>query len=760
MPDRHSQTLNKSTDLLIKDEDSEIDQEWYEGDRLNMVPDMDPDEKREAIQFINDRVDTAVEQTNDMRKVMKKADKQYKGEWQSKEADADEDIYLPMTREDINSVRAYLISILAQLIPIVRMQPSGMGTIWSEIDQDIKRSKLSEAMFNYYWKDIWKAVDDIMPRFITHFLKYPMGILKLGYYETNYNPDLILEVIDRGFLYIDPRANSLKEAGWVAHEYYIPRSEVFARVDRGDWHLTELELSQLTSVQGTVPNSIDMERYFGKNRSQTTTLTEDELIQCVDYWQFPRQGLDDMYCTIVGNSSSGNTVNIVDGVLARYGHNPFPSKGNPFIGASFNPDDRPDGQSMAMLQEPFQRVANTLYNIRVADLRKNVRAATFMLEEMVDDQTIEDIREGRRIVRAAKTFSEFIHNNPGARMGDFIEAFPSGTSTAEVLIQDLQFILSMGQKSANTPDVFRGLDAQPGATLGQIQEQLSRTTGQFTPITRSMMRIIENVAEGATAFFRSEDFYPEERIIRIIGKNNYKDTLEGWFVADQNTAYKSVSADDVDVDMIFDAVSGADMISSKTLLMTTFERVMQSFGQIPQMFEIVSKDVNFSAYFKQIINVNGFDVEGLLYTDREKEENERKLQEQAAAAEEARKQQQVEAFQMQQAMLEMQSRIKMMEEQQKQLLMGQKQIAIDQSRAMTAADMKAEELETQHQLKEEEMEKQADLDATSAAIQNELDKDKMNHEADLESEALARGDEISVGRDSDNVVLSQTTEKS
>ena len=751
MPNRHSPRQNKTTDLLLVDE---VDQEYFE-DRLNIVPNMDFNAKREALSYISERISTAEEQTSKMRTQMANSDKQYKGEWQSDSANPEEDIFLPMTREDINSVRAYLISILAQILPIVRMQPSGSGTIWPNLEIDIERAMLAQAMFDYYWKDQWHAIDDVMPRFLTHYLKYPMAVLKVGYYETSHDPDLMLEVVDRGFLYIDPRANTLHEAGWIGHEYYLPVSEVEFRVKRGDWYMTEQELAEIDTVAYSSAQSTDMQRFFGKNTSGTT-LTEDEMVMCVDYWQFPRQGLADVYATVIG--ASDVITGLENGTLVRYGNNPFPVKGNPFIGGSFNPDDRPDGQSMAMLQEPFQKVANTLYNIRVADVKKNVRAASIVLEQMVDDQTITDLKNGNRIVRAAKTFNEFVMNNPGSKLGDFMADFPSGTSTGEILIQDMAFILSMGQKSSNTPDVFRGMNAQPGATLGQIQEQLSRTTGQFTPITRNVMRIIERVAQHTTAYFRSEEFYDEDRIIRIVGKNTYKNAIQGWHEADQNTAYKSVSADDVDVDMVFDAISGADMIASRTLLMTTFERVMGSLSQSPEIAADVRQQVNFGNYFRQIINVTGFDVEGIFYSDEEKAQNAQKEQQKIEQEMNMQRQQQQEQMQLQAQMAQMQAQIDMMKEQAKQDAMAKKQMTVDQAKGIMTADNKAEELELGSDLNIIEMGEQGRIDRANASHQGEVDRDNMDFEAELEKEAFDAGKDISVGRDSDNVEAGKKVE--
>ena len=130
------------------------------------------------------------------------------------------------------------------------------------------------------------------------------------------------------------------------------------------------------------------------------------------------------------------------------------------------------------------------------------------------------------------------------------------------------------------------------------------------------------MAEHATAYTKSEEFYDEERIVRIVGKNVYKETIEGWHEFG-NTAYKSVTADSVDVDMVFDAISGADAIASKTLLMTNFERIMQSLSQAPQLVEQAAKKINFSNLFMRILDISGVDVEHLTFSEKEQAENEK-----------------------------------------------------------------------------------------------------------------------------------------
>jgi len=746
--DRHTVTTENTTKMLITADDLDQGNQWYDGDRENIVSRMSSSARDEAVSFIEDRMQTAVTQTEAMREKMANADKQYKGEWQSTDADDDEDIFLPKTREEINAVKAYLVSFIAQLRPIIRMRPAGTRTIWSEIEQDYTRAKLNEAMFNFYWNDVWKAVDDVMPRWMLHFLKYPMAVLKIGYYETSHSADLTLEVADRAFLYIDPRANIFSESGWLIQEYFLPKSEVFNRVDRGDWHIDKNDMATIETLDPTAMSDANLERFFGKTSTQIETIAEDEFVQCFDYWQFPRNGLGDLYATVIGGSGNSGAGEGLSGVLVRYGRNPFPYKGNPFVAASYNPDDRPDGQSLAELQEPFQKVVNTFVNLRLADVRKNIRSATAVMEQMVDDQTTQDLLDGNRIIRIAEEFGERIMNTPGMKMTDFMAPFPSGTSTGELLTQDLPFMLDQGQKSAGTPDVFRGLNAQPGATLGQVQEQLTRSSGQFTPIIRQMMRMIERVAEISTSYFRSEEFYPEDRILRIIGKNDYKNLFPNWFVADQTTAYKSVTADEMDVDIVFDAVSGADAIASKTLLMTTIERIMQSVSQIPELFAVLQKDIDFTSLFKQLINVSGYDIEGILLSDKEKAQREQENQQKLQQAQQQQKQQQLEALQMQQKMKQLEGQMQIMIENAKQQAMAQKQVAVDSSRQQLQNALDKDLSELNSDLKIDEIEAKVRLegstDSDQAILESELNVQEMRAEGQIEAAALARGKEVSV----------------
>lgn len=750
---------NKAEKLLISPAQKQTPQ-WWGGDRDNIVENMSRTEKEETIDYLADRLMSATQQTETVREQMADADQAYKGEWKSPNADKDENIFIPKSREEVNSIKAYLISIISQLRPIVKMAPMGTSIIQSQVDEDYKRAKLNEAMFGYYWHDIWHALDDIVPRFLNHFLKYPMGVLKVIYREDDNKPDLRLELVDRAFLYLDPRANLFREMGWLFEEYFIPRSEAIHRIESGDWSMAERDMAELESVEQSAFNESNLKRFFGQTDTLVNPILEDEMVHCFDYWQFPRMGLNDAFGTVIGASPK----DLKGGKLVRFGRNPFPYKGNPYVAASYNPDDRPDGQSLVELQKPFQKTINLYTNLRIADIRKNIRKQTFVMEQMFDETTMQDQEDGNSYVRLAKAWSEGVMADPNFDIRKFMFESNPGTSTGELITNDLPHIMELGQKSANLPDVFRGLDAQPGATLGQVQEQISRSSGQFTPVVRQVLRSFEQIAEISTSFFRSEDFYPENRIIRIIGKQSYRDALQGWNVANANTTYKSVSADDLDIDLIFDAISGADAIASKTLLMTSIERIMNAIGQIPQLFDVLRQEVDFKALFLQMVNVNGWDTEGFLLTDEEKQQQIKQAEQAERDALDKQRALQAEALQLQQLVERFQSELRIAEERNKQAGMAQKQIAVDTSRAMQDFEVKANLEELKQELDIEKMVTEITrkflVEANLIKEKQKADEELMEKDYELEIKAAKQNKDVIIGQKSNDITVNKAGNKS
>ncbi|MBT4292498.1 hypothetical protein HOD41_07380, partial [bacterium] len=452
-------TARKTTLPLVTKGDIETGTIYFRSDRENIVRRMDDGARLEAMHVIRQRYDSARGQTEKMRDLMADWDLQYKSVFANDGDEVeDERIFLPKTRESVNTVRAFLISIVSKMNPIVTMQPmlQEVGTVWAA-QEEWKRAKLAEAMVQFYFSDVWKVIDDVLPRWLTHFLKYSMAIFKVSYYETDYDPDLLLDVIDRAFLYIDPNVNRIEQSRWIIEEYYIPKTEVMERVDRGDWFIKEDRRSFVEGATAHNMMDVNLQRYFGENFDQGTTVQEDEMVQCFDYWQYPRDGLGDFYATIIGG---------IDGELVRYGRNPFPFKGNNYVATSFNPDDRPDGQGMCELQAPFQDVINTLINFRFDDIRKNIQRAFFVPEQMIDSTTQQDFEDGNTFVRMKKEFLETIIAQ-GGDANKFIGQWPGGTSTGE-LFKDLDWMLGQSRESSNTPEVFQGFNVPAGTPLGIV----------------------------------------------------------------------------------------------------------------------------------------------------------------------------------------------------------------------------------------------------------------------------------------------------
>ena len=679
-----SKTASRTTLPLVTADDVKSERIYFKSDRENIVRRMDHGAKLEAMHVIRQRYESAMQQTHKMRDLMANWDLQYKSVFANADGEDEDRIFLPKTRESINTVRAFILGIVSRMNPIVTMQPQlqEAATIWATQDE-WRRAKVAEALVQFYFSDVWKIIDDVFPRWLTHFLKYSMAIFKVSYYETDYDPDLLLDVIDRAFLYIDPNVNRLDQSRWIIEEYYIPKTEVKERIDRGDWYVSEDEKPHVAGTTASNIHDVNLQRYFGENFEKTTTIQEDEMVQCFDYWQYPRDGLGDFYATVIGG---------IDGVLVRYGRNPFPFKGCNYVASSFNPDDRPDGQGMCELQEPFQTVLNTFLNFRLDDVRKNIQRASFVPAQMVDTQTQQDLADGNSIVRINPNFLEQIINN-GGDINKFIGELPSGTSTIE-LFKDLEWILGQSRESSNTPEVFQGFNVKSGTPLGIVQEQLNRTVGSFQPVVRQVMRAFERIADIMIHYFKSPEFFPTSRIVTITGQNRYEDAIAGWHeIPGTNSRVREVSPDEMaNVNVTFNAVNTADAFAARTLQAATIERILQSIGQSPEIAKEVSDNISFPRLVEQMLMVGGHDINGLMLTPEEKQI--RKEQQQQEQQQQMQMQQQMlEAQQvMAQKMEEFKSQLKLMEEAAKSELKEKTQTAIDSNRINTQSEAALEQM--------------------------------------------------------------------
>ena len=732
MPGKHKPRWNKrTTQMLVTGADIRAGSVQYKHDRENIVDRMDDEAVGEVRDIINSRFDTAKQTTEDLREKMNGWDKQYNGVFQDQQEE-DERIFLPKSREQVDTVTAFVVSMISQLNPIITAEPM-TSTIYHP-KEEYKRAKLVEAMLDFHFTDLWKVKDNFLPKFMRHFLKYTQGVCSVIYQETDTKPDLLLNVVDRGFLYLDPYTkDNIKNSKWIVEEYYLPRSEVFRRSDAGEWYIKNKAYDFIENV-GNNATDKDLSRFFGTddNTSQTdNTIYTDELIQCFDYWQFPGQGLGDVYGTLIGG---------INGELVRYGRNPFPIKGCHFAGASYNPSDKPDGRGMIELNEPFQSVLNTYYNLRATDVRKNSVAPVAIAQELVDAQTQEDFATGQQFIRTAPEMTQKIFDSQ-KRLSDFMTPIPTQKAT-DGIFNDLEFILSQGQSSANISDAFRGMQGGSQVTLGQIQENISRNTSMMTPVLRGVMSVFERVGQICIEYFRDPEYFPEERILRIVGKNKYKKEIDGWVNAGGHTSIRTVSPDEMDVDVTIKAVNASDAQASRTLFAHTVEKFLHSMGQSPEYYQDLKKKYKVEALFERMMTISGFDIDELEYTEEEQKERAQEAQQ----AQEQQKQQQIEMAKMQMKIEEQKEQIKVQGDLVRQQSKTQGTIQIAQQNAAIDTEMESlehsAELETiTHKI---DMEKVADI--VMMRLEHKQDLARMQREFELESKA-----NVSVGRENNNI---------
>lgn len=712
MPHRHKPRRNKAERMLVTTENVvRVPRSVFPGaDRVNMVPRMDFSKKQEVTSIIDARYQTARQQTDKIAAQMEKEDKQYNAEWQDPSID-DEKIFLPKTREFVQTVYAYVMLLVSQLDPLVTMQPQ-VSSIWAS-NEEYRRAKVAEALVDYHFDDLWKLRDDVFPRWLKAFLKHSMAIWKVTYREDSFFPDLKIDVVDRSLMYIDPIARDIREARWVIERYFLPKSEVEQRIKDGHWHLAR-EVADRVMHNTVQIDEANLRRFYGDNFNSQFSVEEDELIEVWDYWQAPVKGLDDVYAVVLGGE---------DGELVRYGRNPFPYKGLPYRAKSYDPDEfRPDGTSLVEQYRPIQEVVNNFLNMRLTDVRKNIIRPVAATGRFITAETQDDFKDGHKIVRLSEEVMDAAKDPAFDLRKHFVE-LPIGTSTQELLIGDLPFILGQGKETANVSDVFRGQAPPHQATLGQVQEQLNRNQGVFRPIYMQVMRGFEELAEICMEYFKDPDYFPAPRIIQIIGENRYKDVLAGWHNPGGSMFIREITADEMDVDVTVDAVNGADALASRTFLITSLEQIFQSIGQIPELFNELREEMDFSRVVELMLNASGHDIEGIRMSPEAKQDKARE-----------RDMMQKQALSMQAQMLKLEQTIKGLTERDKAFAKAQSQMAVDSNRASLEDRAMRNETVLKHESEMEQMRQE---------IREELKADliRMAREAALE----ARSGSASVG---------------
>lgn len=682
MPHRPKPRKSKTERMLVTTENVvKVPRSVFPGsdDRANLVKGMNQEDKEKAVWLITSRRDSARDQTEAIAAKMEKWDKQYDGVWQDPEVDEDT-IFLPKTREQFQVVYAYILTLVSQLNPLVTMQPQ-VSSIWASTDE-YRRAKVAEALFQFHVDDLWKLRDDVFPRWLKAFLKHTMAVWKVTYREDSFFPDLKIDVVDRSLLYIDPTARDLRTARWIIERYFLTRSEIEQRVTDGHWFLQDEMYDQV--MHNTVQiNDERLQRFFGDNFNNNYSIEEDELIEVWDYWQSPIKGLDDLYAVILGGEN---------GQLVRYGRNPFPYKGLPYRAKSYDPNEfRPDGTGLAEQYRPFQEVVNTFLNLRITDVRKNIVRPVAATGRFITAQTQQDFKDGQKIVRLSDEVLE-ASRDPAFDIRKHFAELPIGTSTQELLVADLPFIIGQGKEGTNISDVFRGQSPPHQATLGQIQEQLTRNQGVFRPVYLQVMRGFEELAEICMEYFKSPDYFPASRIIQIIGANRYQDVIQNWHNPGGNLYVREVSADEMDVDVTINAVQAADAMASRTFLMASIERIWQAIGQIPDAYNELKDDISFARMVEIMVNTAGQDIEGLRLSPQEK---------QAKAQQQQQNQQQ--QLQMQQLILQMQEHVKTMGEIAKTQANTQSRIAIDTNKAQLQEHNQSKDTVLKHEAQMEQI---------------------------------------------------------
>ena len=667
----------------------------------NLADKLDRHEHAEIISILQDRYYQAQPTTDWVRSRMADWEKMYEGEYI--EAVENGIIYFPKAREYFEVINAYIINLVQQLNPLLEAVPRPKSLYAA--DEDLQKAKVVEAMLLYYFEDVWNFKTVKLTEWLKPFMKHTVGVWKLNYVEDDFFPSLDLKIVDRANLYFDPAAKDVKECRWLMERYWLPISEVERRLDAKIWKNRWKDdiyhhLNRNGGATDTL-NSEVLERTMtgGTDAIYGTSFVEDDLVECIDYWQSPGYGMKAVYCAMVGG---------ITGEIVWYGENPFPYKGIPYRGKSYDPHEyKIDGQSFLQKQEQIQELINNVYNLRLQDIRENITSPVFIPQDLINSETKTDFENGSKFIRLDKTAVQGLISK-NMRLSDVIYNLPVTTSTAE-LFQDFTMAMGQSQQSSQVSEVFRGQSPQVQATLGQVNEQIVRSQGVFKPVITQVMRGIEEIAEMMIVYFQSEDFFPDKRIITMMGASRY----EKWLphikkFRGSNMFAMEVGSDLMDVDVRITAISGADAQMQKAITIGNINQLLATVSTLPEMYQEAKKKINFPAILENILRNTVHDYEHMVYTDEEQQQNAQQEQEQ----QKQQLQQQIELQQQQIRFAEMtKSEAKRIEQQSR----AESQIAIDQNQISTKAtsDLARDQMQQQQEavlIREREQEKlEADL---------------------------------------------------
>ena len=227
----------------------------------NMVPTMTPQDLDTVKNLIDRRYMAADKTTTAMAEKMYRQEKMYNAEFINEEHVSEEHIYLAKAREALQVVHAFLYGMVLQVPKLLEFRPApttliGLADQW-------RSAKLSEALTNYYFDDLWKIRHDVLKDYIKVFLKFPVALIRTDYFETATQPDLRFSVVDRALQHIDPNAHKVKEAKWWIETEFWERSAVEEMFQMGYWARQPGMPDLMPSIFQSSINDTTLRRFFG-----------------------------------------------------------------------------------------------------------------------------------------------------------------------------------------------------------------------------------------------------------------------------------------------------------------------------------------------------------------------------------------------------------------------------------------------------------------------------------------------------------------
>lgn len=694
----------------------------------NMVPDMSPAQIDEVGDLIVDRFRSGQAATDAINREIEAAERQFDGLFPDQEQDQPPDaddtrIFMNKTLEHCQLVHSHLDNLVSQLDPLVTFHPTPRG-LSHDVDAH-KRAKVKEILVNEYFR-LNRVKREFLPRWRWNYLKHPSAVARVLYDENDLEPDLRIDLIDRGLLYVDPtvRTGDLKDAAWVIERTWVSEDE-YAKMVREGWWSDRLAVPFSNPAAGLYDAADPMFRRLMGNRSDLGLPygpDRDRLIEVWYYWQSGRRGEPAAFGVMVGG---------LNGQLVRFGPIPFAYKAHPYCGKAYLRDPyKPDGKSLVKQYRHIQELYNTFTQIRMEDVLSGVQNQMAVFENLFGETTQKDINDDQQFVRMSGALAQQIIGS-GRKLSDFFHPLGGGDSTQH-LLQDLQYLTSEGAAELHTTDAFRGENPQTNAPMGQYLEQIERAHGVFRPVYSQELALVEDIAEIVASYFGDPDFFGEERIAQVFGPSRYQDVLSDRMESDPRAGTTTVRAswDEMDVDVRVEAMDQAEHIATRTMRNASFDGFMESMRHHPELMQRMSRKVDMDRLFMQRFRDSGVDIDGLMLTEEQQ-------QREAQQANEQRQQQMREQVEAQAA-----------QEKAKEGARAQREIAVDRNEAQLEAQGEQGRMEMDHQQQLERVVAQvsaklgADLKTLFAEHANQLE--RMREEARLEREALREQQRISV----------------